>query len=329
MLMDWSTVKAVDRVLKTQRMLNKILAGAYERVWTSKRRSRENVRLLGNAIHGTMFLLAVAQLPACATHLVAPPQGIALLVSHHNGMRTTYELLTANERRIITRKPIADYNLRFVYYIRRKARALRGLGGRTLPVPCQGFPGWFTATNDIYAVSTGGRKIYCIDGEDGGPLKVLNVATKSIVRTSSMTFARTGASIVYISRKEIALLQYDAFCGGQPGLNGAATRLVLYDPMTDRVTRRLQCADEIRPFRNGVALSRRISESDHSWEYSLGSGWKPGLFAGASDHGGILVRDRHINLRIGGTDGPIIARNVYWFYAFATKSGDKMLARLK
>uniref|UniRef100_E6Q312 Uncharacterized protein n=1 Tax=mine drainage metagenome TaxID=410659 RepID=E6Q312_9ZZZZ len=255
---------------------------------------------------------------SCAQKPRPIPPGVVIVAKVPTRFHNGYLVLWGNNAKKVRYGLIADEHLNHVFHTNRRGQLL-DQRNRDIGVPPCGNPQKFrNFDNEDYAVSNDGRMIYCVSGTGGGgPLKGMLIGDPSSLRTSSITFWDNNAgSISYMSKTEIALLGIGASCIDRfPG--GHGTRLVIFNPVTDRIVRRLRCTDGIIPYRSGFMLSRRVAETGNVWTYSIdGKTWVQGTAVGATPSGLVYYGGADGDLRAANDPGAVIARNVNYAMVF-------------
>lgn len=262
------------------------------------------------AASSAMFALSLVscaqKYPPLSPHLII----LATTFTPEQSIR--YVLISRYGRRQMKAMPIADRRMKHIYYVSKRGRLVDRQGRDLGKAPCW-IPGVMNSTNESYALSNGGRMIYCIYGQGGGPgpLRSMRIGDLSSLRTSSLQFDDNGpGSIAFLSKTQIVLLFPDESCiTRSPG--GFADRLVIFNPQTNRIVRYLRCSDAVVRYRAGVALIRRIHETGDKWHYSLdGKTWHDGLFVGATRTGAALYIDSRLDLRIASQASRVLATRV-------------------
>ncbi len=259
---------------------------------------------------------------SCAQKPRPLPPGVVIIAKIPSELHNRYLVLWGNKAKRLRYGLIADEHLNHIFHTNRRGQLL-DQRNRVVGVPPCGNPQKLSNfDNEAYAVSNDGRMIYCVSGRGaGGPLRSMRIGDPSSLRTSSVRFWDNHAgSISYISKTEIALLAPGASCIERfPG--GFGTRLVIFNPITDRIVRRLRCTDGILPYRSGFMLSRRVAETGNVWTYSLdGKTWMQGTAIGATPDGLVYYGGADGDLRAANDPGAVIARNVNNAWVFDADS---------
>ena len=275
----------------------------------------------------TFSVACVLWATSCSQKPRPLPPGIVVVAVVPGKLHNRYLVLWGNKAKHLRYGLIADEHLKHVFHTNRRGQLL-DQRNRVVGIPPCGNPQKLSNfDNEAYAVSNDGRMIYCVSGAGaGGPLKSMRVGDSSSLRTSPIQFWDNGAgSISFLSERAIALLVPDQSCI-KSSRGGFATRLVIYNPTLNRISRNLRCTDGIVPYRNGFVLVRRVEEGGNLWHYSLDmNAWRSGEAQGVATDGEILFTDHYNALRLSGNPREVLAHGVPYAELFDSNSVANLL----